>query len=971
LAKQSQNTATRISQEVRSSIGQLPVPAVYAALSTKPEGLSPAETERRLSLYGRNEIRRIKGKPLWLRFFTNFTHVMALLLWAGGAVAFAARMPELGVAVWLVNLINGAFSFWQEFKAEQATEALRRMLPAFSRVLRDGEEQKVPAEELVPGDILLLGEGDHVPADGRLVQEFDLQADQSTLTGESYPVRKTDEAVLQQDLTRTELPNLVFAGTHVAAGTGKAIVFSTGMDTEFGKIAHFTQSLEEEASPLQKELARATRVVTLIAVAVGMLFFFLAVQLVGIDLAESFIFALGMIVAFVPEGMLPTVTLALAMGTQRMARRHALIKKLSAVETLGCTTVICTDKTGTLTQNEMTVRYLWLPGRKLKVTGVGYGPQGLIVDESIDSRARLDQGLRELLLAGALCNNARLVPPQGQRGGPPPAPGPVRDEAKGGQARWTVIGDPTEAALQVAARKGGLNLETEASAMPCLCELPFEARRKRMSMVRQHGKAPVAYVKGAPKEMLELCERVLDGDQERPLDAATKKAIVAANDELARGGLRVLAMARRSLTDDPAFVACRPSAFTSETVERDLTFLGLAAMMDPPRSEVAEAVEHCHRAGIRVMMITGDYGLTAESIARRIGVVQGPRPGIITGSDLEAMTPEALREALHGEVIFARVAPEHKLRVVSALQEMGEIVAVTGDGVNDAPALKKANIGVAMGIAGTDVAKEAADMILTDDNFASIVSAIEEGRAVYANIKKFLTYIFTSNTPEAVPFILWAMTRGQIPLALTVMQILAIDLGTDLLPALALGAEAPEPGLMERPPRDLKEHVITPRMLARAYFWLGPVQSLATMAAFYYMYWTNGYHGQWLGLPSAGPLYLAATAMAFGAVVTTQIGNLFAQRTELSSSLRVPLFGNRLIWAGVISELLVAGLVIYAPPLQAAFGTAAFPLRNWLFLFAWAPSLLVVDELRKALARARMRANPVLVRPAKAGGGRA
>jgi len=539
-----------------------------------------------------------------------------------------------------------------------------------------------------------------------------------------------------------------------------------------------------------------------------------------------------------------------------------------------------------------------------------------------------------------------------------------------GSTRWTVIGDPTEAALQVVARKGGLNIETEAASMPCLCELPFEARRKRMSMIRQEGNVPVAYVKGAPREILELCERVLVNEREVALDEAMRSAIVAENDELARSGLRVLAMARRTMGDDARFLACRQSAFTPEIVERGLTFLGLAAMMDPPRGEVTEAVERCHRAGIRVMMITGDYGLTAESIARRIGVIKGPRPRIVTGSDLETIKPEELKEALQGEVIFARVAPEHKLRVVLTLQEMGEIVAVTGDGVNDAPALKKANIGVAMGIAGTDVAKEAADMILTDDNFSSIVSAIEEGRAVYANIKKFLTYIFTSNTPEAVPFILWAMTGGQIPLALNVMQILAIDLGTDIVPALALGAEPPEPGLMERPPRSLKEHAITGAMLARAYLLLGPVQSLATMAAFYFPYWAyGGFAGQWTGLPSTGPLYLSATAMAFAAVVTTQIGNLFAQRTERASSLRIPLFNNRLIWIGVATELAVAGMLVYFWPLQAAFGTAAFPLRNWLFLFAWTPSLLLVDELRKAWLRRRARSSPRIPRPAGAGGG--
>jgi magnesium-transporting ATPase (P-type) len=378
-------------------------------------------------------------------------------------------------------------------------------------------------------------------------------------------------------------------------------------------------------------------------------------------------------------------------------------------------------------------------------------------------------------------------------------------------------------------------------------------------------------------------------------------------------------------------------------------------MMDPPRPEVAEAVEKCDRAGIRIIMITGDYGLTAESIARRIGIIRGGQPRIVTGVELDKMDENDLQQALGEEIIFARVAPEHKMRVVNALQFIGHVVAVTGDGVNDAPALKKADIGVAMGIAGTDVAKEAADVILTDDNFASIVSAVEEGRAVYANIKKFITYIFTSNAPEAVPFIFFAFSGGRIPLALNIMQILAIDLGTDMVPALALGVEAPEPGLMDAPPRSLKEHLITPALLRRAYIWLGSVQGLAAMAAFYFAFWMSGYYGRWIDLPSSGLLYLAATSMTLAAVVTTQIGNLFAQRTERASVLHIPLFNNRLLWVGIAVELLVVAAVIYVPVFQGVFGTAAFPATYWLFLFAWTPSLIVVDELRKYLLRRQAR----------------
>lgn len=921
----SDNSPAAASIPLIADLAQQSIPQVFQTLASQPSGLSQAEAVRRLQSDGPNSLVEIKGQSLLIKFLLNFTHLMALLLWVGGLVAFVAQMPELGVAIWLVNLINGSFSFWQEYKAEQATAALRRLLPVYARVLRDGLEQRIAAEELVPGDVMLLAEGDHISADGRLVRDAELQIDQSTLTGESRPVRKAAETIRKNGLTGAEMPNMIFAGTNVAAGAGMAVVYATGMKTEFGRIAHLTQSIGNELSPLQREIAVVTKMVTMIAVGIGLLFFVLAVVLGGMRWAAGFVFGLGMIVAFVPEGLLPTVTLALAMGVQRMARRHALIKRLSAVETLGCTSVILSDKTGTLTQNEMTVSRLWAGGRSFSVSGVGYSPDGQITSQTQQPPTNADTDLRQLLLAAGLCNNARVLPPNHD------------------SPRWTVLGDPTEAALCVAAGKGGLDLAAEAQSAPRIRELPFDSRRKRMATIHQVGGSRIAYVKGAPKEVLALCTHIQAGGEVQPLDDVRRTAIAQMNDEYARDGLRVLAVAMRTL---PA----GSTEYTAEAVECSLTFLGLMAMVDPPRPEVAVAVEQCHQAGIRIVMITGDYGLTAESIARRIGIVQGAQPRIVSGSELETLDDEALAAALRDEVIFARVAPEHKLRVVRALQAVGNVVAVTGDGVNDAPALKQADIGVAMGITGSDVAKEAADMILTDDNFASIVGAIEEGRAVYANIKKFTSYIFTSNTPEAVPFILFAFSGGRIPLALTIMQILAVDLGTDLAPALALGAEPPEPGIMDRPPRRLNEHVITPGLLVRAYLWLGPLQSLAAMAGFYFMYWTNGYAGQWLDLPDSGLLYQAATTMTLGAVVTTQIGNLFAQRAANTSIVRIGFFTNRLVWVGIASELVVIALIVYTPFLQFIFGTASLGLRDWLFLFAWTPTLLVADELRKFVA---------------------
>lgn len=922
---------------------------IFKLMGVNEKGLTNEEAQKRLQTYGPNRIAEGKKTSLVLKFLNNFTHLMAILLWAGGIAAIFARMPQLAIAVWMVNVINGVFSFWQEFRAEKATEALKKLLPSYSRVLRDGMEQKILAEELVPGDIVLLAEGERISADCRLIDQAALRTDQSTLTGESRPVNKTAEIVDTGKMTYTELPNMVFAGTNVATGTGKAVVISTGMDTEFGKIAHLTQEMKEELSPLQLEMKNITKIVTVIAVLVGVGFFVMALLLAGITPIESFIFGIGMIVAFVPEGLLPTVTLALAMGTQRMAKRNALVKKLSAVETLGCTSVICTDKTGTLTQNEMTVRSLWLPeksdqendiGKSYSLTGVGYEPVGDLMfnDQKLDPVE--EEGVRILVAAASLCNDSRLLEPNGED-----------------KKNWTIIGDPTEAAIKVAARKCDLDMKDVEKVMPRIFEIPFDSRRKRMTTIHRISEGEwsdnffyhteshrIAFIKGAPKEVLDLCKGVYLDRNVTDMTDEMRNAVMQANDTYAREGLRVLAVAQRTV---PKGVA----NYEPEQFENELIFIGLVAMMDPPRPEVAEAVKKCHSAGIRIVMITGDYGLTAESIARKVGIIRGSHPRIITGFDLNSMDEKALEEALKDEVIFARVAPEHKLRVVSALQDLGYIVAVTGDGVNDAPALKKANIGVAMGMSGSDVAKEAAAMILTDDNFASIVNAIEEGRAVYSNIRKFSTYIFTSNTPEAVPFILYAFSAGRIPLALNVMHVLAIDLGTDIVPALALGSEPPEPGIMNRPPRNLKDHVIDKSMLTRAYLILGVVQSIATMVAFYFFYWTNGFSGQWIDLPGEGSLYRSATAMAFAAVVMTQIGNLFAERSERTSVLKFSLTNNRMIWIGILSELSLLAAIVYLPFLHAFIGTNSFSIKYWIFLIAWIPSLIITDEIRKWFVR--------------------
>ncbi len=920
----------------KRDIYKLTVDKVYNALDTSPKGLSQAQAEEKQKELGKNLIEEKKRKSVILIFLENFIHLMAILLWIGGAVAFFAGMPQLGIAVWLVNVINGVFSFWQEHRAGKATDALRNMLPSYARVIREGEEVKILAEDLVIGDIILLEEGDKISADARLLESSDLQVNQSTLTGESNPVRKIKEAVLSEDLTRAEIPNLIFAGTNVSEGNGKAVVIEIGMKTEFGKIAGLTQNMKEAESPLQRELDRLTKQISVIAIAFGVFFFVAALLLVKEPIASSFIFALGMVVAFIPEGLLPTVTLSLAMAVQRMSKRNALVKKLSSVEALGSTTVICTDKTGTLTQNEMTVNHVWLLNKEYELTGVGYEPTGEVLLKGKKVTADEETDLRLLLTGAALCSNARLLPPGEE------------------SARYTVLGDPTEACLGVAAEKAGIDIHRQQEQTPRLRELPFESRRKRMTTIHQLEKAMdgtkrIAYVKGAPKEIIKLCVSVRMDGTVIPMTEEMRKNIMEANDGYARDGLRVLAVAYRLLHKEDNIPAAM-SAYTPEIIETELVFVGLVVMADPPRPEVADAVEECRRAGIRIIMITGDYGLTAESIAKRIGIVKGPRPRVISGIDLEALSDEQLKEYLKEEIIFARVAPEQKLRVVTNLQEMGEIVAVTGDGVNDSPALKKADIGVAMGIAGTDVAKEAADMILTDDNFASIVHAIEEGRAVYSNIRKFLLYILNSNMSEAVPSAMFLFSRGAIPLPLTVMQILTIDLGTDMMPALGLGTEKPEAGIMDQPPRNPKETLLNRKLIIKAFLWYGLLGSIASAASYFFVNLTNG----WPKIPLAGgtdPVYIKATAMTLAAIVFCQIGAVYNCRTVKQSVFRVGLFSNKQVNLGIIIEIILIVALAYIPPLQSVFHTAPLDISDWLLLCIWPPLILLIEEGRKAWLR--------------------
>jgi len=895
---------------------------IFQELETGVNGLTQEEARQRLAEIGPNRIEQVRRRPLILRFGVNFVNLFALLLWAASALAYLAGLPELAAAIPLVILINGVFSFWQEYRAEKAVEALARLIPRQSRVVRDGQVSQVDAAEIVPGDILILEAGDHIPADARLIEASDFRVDNSALTGESRPAYKMDEPVEDgKEFLWMEMPNLVFAGTAAVAGEAKGVVLATGMDTQLGNIASLTQRVGEKPSPLQREMQVVVKIQAAVAVTIGLIFFLVGVLTGKLTLFTSLVFAIGMIVAFVPEGLLPTLTLSLAMGVQRMARKNALVKKLSSVETLGAATVICTDKTGTLTTNEIMVQRLWLGGDLLSVTGSGFGLEGrLELEGKTLPNDRLKSPLMDLLTSCAiLCNNASL---------------------KGG------VGDPTEAALLVLAAKAGRKVEEIRAGAPRLKAFPFESVRKRMSTVNSSPEGKTrCWVKGAPDTLISLCTHFIDWNgKSHSLTSRDRAMLVQILNDLAQQGLRLLALAYKEV-DGPEL--------TKAQAESNLSLLGIAGMMDPPRPEVPDAIAKCHRAGIRILMVTGDYGGTARAVAEGIGMAVGPKETLFTGEQVSRMSEAQLRKLLRGkgDLIFARSSPEEKLRIVQALLSLGEIVAVTGDGVNDGPALKAADIGVAMGMRGTEVSKEAASMVLTDDNFAAIVAAIEEGRAVYANIKKFITYIFNSNIPEAVPFVLFVLFG--IPLPLSIMQILAVDLGTDLLPGLALGAEPPEPGVMDRPPRSPKAHLIDWPLAARFTF-LGLLNAGAAMASYFFVYFMDGWRPG-MEMAAAGPLYDRATTMCLAGIVASQIGLGLAIRTDRESIFKVGLFTNRLLLWGIVTEIGILLALSYVPFLQRIFQTAPLQGSDFLFLLIFPPLLLLAEEMRKAWGRWRAR----------------
>ena len=875
----------------------LAVDESLARLNSGPRGLSSDEVAKRLQEFGPNELQSNDRISPWSILLEQFKNVLIIILLLATALsAFLGHGVE-AIAITVIVLFAVILGFIQEFRAERAIEALRELAAPAATVIRDGHEERVPARDLVPGDLIVLATGDKVPADARLVDAINLQTVEAPLTGESAPVEKHSAPLPDAQLPAADQKNMAFAGTAVTYGRGRALVVATGMATEFGKIARMLQDVDTTKTPLQKNLDRIGKSLARAAFAVVFVIVILGLFR-GQPFIEMLIFGVALAVAVVPEALPAVVTISLALGVKRMVRRNALIRRLPAVETLGSTSVICSDKTGTLTKDEMTVRKLYVDGQMIEVSGTGYEPRGTF--SANGSGAARPASLSMLLQAAVLASDARV-------------------EQKNGAGTWEVKGDPTEGALVVAAAKAGLNKPELDKEFSRVSEIPFTAETKRMTTLHQTPGGVVAYSKGAPEVIVQSCSLQLTASGVERLDEARRSDVLDHARQMAGEALRVLG------------IAYKPHAAVTDA-ETDMTFLGLAGMIDPPRPEAKAAVRKCEEAGIKVMMITGDHPLTAKAVAEELGLSKNGR--VVNGAELEAMDDAQLEREVESIEVCARVSPAHKLRVVTALQNRGQVVAMTGDGVNDAPALKKADIGIAMGITGTDVSKEASAMTLTDDNFASIVAAVEEGRGIFSNIKKYLMYLLSSNIGEIG--LMAGATLAGLPLPLTAVQILYVNLATDGLPALALAVDPPEEGLMQRAPRNPRRGIFT-RPVVLLMLAGGVWSAIINLGLFVWAL-------------SSGRSVQEAMTMTFVSLVLIQFFKAYNFRSDRQSVLHQP-FANKWLNLAIVWELIMLGFILYVPVLERVFGT--FPLTgiDWVIIVAAALTVSPVLELTKWVER--------------------
>ncbi|MDD3656070.1 MAG: calcium-transporting P-type ATPase, PMR1-type [Atribacterota bacterium] len=876
-------------------------------------GLSSSEVKQRLEKIGPNQLKEGKKRTVWHMLIDQFKDVLIIILLASAVISVLLGEVTDAIVIGIIVILNAILSVLQEYRAEKSLDALKKMTVPETLVMRDGKQKKIKSTQLVPGDLVLLESGDRIPADLRLVEVTDLSIQEAILTGESEPAEKTNrEIVSKEEIPLGDRLNIAYMGTTVIAGRGRGIVVATGMDTEMGQIASMLQEQKKELTPLQKKLNQVGKnlgIIILFVIAIVVLLGCLR----GIPFFDMFLTGISLAVAAVPEGLPAVVTIVLALGVQQMIKKNAIIRRLPAVETLGATTVICSDKTGTLTQNQMTVQKLVLVDREIEVEGVGYQPFGQFRQNNQYIQPSDDQAISLLLKAATLCNNSYL-----------------KQNEENNQ--WEIIGDPTEGALVVVAAKAGYQKEGLENKYPRLRELPFDSERKRMSTVHRTPEGDeILFVKGAPDQIIERCSSFRSNSKEKAWSQSLKGKIAEQNKKLASEALRVLAVAYREINSQEKEYIKENKKLNIEKTESELTFLGLVAMIDPPRKEAKEAVKTCRKAGIRPIMITGDYSLTAQAIADQIGIYQlGDR--IITGSELEKMPQEELEKVVMKTTIFARVSPRHKMRIVHALQKNNQVVAMTGDGVNDAPALKESDIGVAMGITGTDVSKEAADMILTDDNFSSIVSAVQEGRKIYQNIQKFIRYLLSCNLGEILTIFV-AILIG-LPRPLLPIQILWVNLVTDGLPALALGLDPAEKDVMIQPPRNPKEGIFSGKMGFNI-FSQGIFIGIITLIAFYYGY-------------SQYSLVVGET-MAFGTLSFTQLWQSLNSRSDKFSIFRLGIFSNRYLVLAILGSGILQLMVMLVPFLQSVFQVTALTFSQWLVVILISLTAIPYVELLKKL----------------------
>jgi Ca2+-transporting ATPase len=869
-------------------------------------GLSPGEVATRLARYGRNQLQEAAKRSPWSIFLDQFKDFIIWILIGAAVVSGFLQEVVDALAIVLIVILNAILGFVQEYRAEKSLAALKKLSAPTTKVIRDGKHTVLPAEELVPGDVVELEAGDSVPADGRvswLTANFGAQ--EASLTGESTPVLKTAAVLEERDVPLADRANMVYLGTSVASGRGRAVVTGTGMQTELGKIAGMIQEIEHEATPLQKKLEQFGKWIVYLAFALVAMVFALQWWRGG-ELIEAFLTAVSLAVAAIPEGLPAVVTIALALGVQRMVKRHALIRRLRSVETLGSATVICSDKTGTLTKNEMTVQAIMAGGRSFTVSGIGYAPTGDFLLEGKKINPQDYPDLMKTLTVGVLCNGAQLVQDQ---------------------HAYKIVGDPTEGALLTVAGKADLAKDREERKAPFVNELPFDSERKKMTVIRAVEGRRVAFVKGAPDVLLADCTRLEADGTARSLTSTDRERIMAANDDLAGQAMRVLAVAYRDLSDEEKIEV--------DTVEKGLTFVGLVAMIDPPREEVRQAIRECMTAGIKTVMITGDHKNTAAAIAKQLGFFQEDSMAL-AGDELDRLSQEQLERQVEKIPVYARVSPEHKLRVVRAWRARRDVVAMTGDGVNDAPAVKEADIGVAMGITGTDVTKEVSDMVVTDDNFASIVAAVEEGRGIYDNIQKFVHYLLSCNAGEIL--VMFVGSLMGLPVPLLPVQILWVNLVTDGLPALALGVDPVAPDIMKRRPRPTDEPVVTRR---RGYLMLlqGMFIAACSLAAFLFV----------LNIKDEG-LARARTA-GFVVLACSQLFHSYNCRNLTESLFKIGVFTNKSLLLATGISFVLQTAVVYIPPLQTVFKTEPLGLFDWVLVIAISSLPLWGTEIYKAIRR--------------------